>query len=93
MKNVILQSLGLNLVTINVYTTVYQNIPNGLELSTFFTNRSVTKFAQTVRGQNQIFDYRALYESQPSVSVDFLGSCNLHTKVCISLRVKKSYIG
>ena len=27
MKNVILQSLGLDLVNINVYTKVYQNIP------------------------------------------------------------------
>ena len=28
--------------------------------------------SRTVRCQNQMFDYRALYESQPSVSVDFL---------------------
>ena len=41
------------------------------ELSTFFSNRPVTKSSQTVRWQNQMFDYRAHYESQPSVSVDF----------------------
>ena len=34
--------------------------------------RPVTKSSQTVRWQNQMCDYRALYESQPSVSVDFL---------------------
>ena len=57
------QSLGLHLVNINAYAKFYQNIPNGLELSTFFRNRSVTKSSQTVRWQNQMFDYRALYES------------------------------
>ena len=51
---------------------ILSNIPNSLELSTFYTNRPVTKSSQTVRWQNQMFDYRALYESQPSVSVDFL---------------------
>ena len=30
MKNVISQSLGLDLVNINVYATVYQNIPLSL---------------------------------------------------------------
>ena len=40
--------------------------------STFFTNRSVSKSSQTVRWQNQMFDYRALYEIQLQVSVDFL---------------------
>ena len=30
MINVILQSLGLDLVYINVYANVYQNVPNGL---------------------------------------------------------------
>ena len=72
MINVISQSLGLDVVNINAYAKFYQNIPNGLELSSFFTNRSVTKSSQTVWWQNQMFDYRALYESQPLVSVDFL---------------------
>ena len=31
MKNIILQSLGLDLVKINVYATVYQNIPLSLK--------------------------------------------------------------
>ena len=72
MINVISQSLGLDVVNINAYAKFYQNIPNGLELSTFFTNSPVTKSSQTVRWQNQMFNYRALYESQPSVSIDFL---------------------
>ena len=72
MTCVISQSLGLDVVNINVNAKFYQNIPNGLDLSTFFTNRPVTKSSQTVRWQNQMFDFRALYESQPSVSVDFL---------------------
>ena len=41
MINAISQSLDV--VNINAYAKFYQNIPNGLELSTFFTNRSVTK--------------------------------------------------
>ena len=45
--NVISQSLGLDCVNINAYAKFYQNIPNGLELSTFFTNRPVTKSSQT----------------------------------------------
>ena len=47
MINVISQSLGLDVV--NAYAKFYQNIPNGLELSTFFTNSPVTKSSQTVR--------------------------------------------
>ena len=66
------RSHGLDVININVYAKFYQNIPIGLELSTFFTNSQVTKSSQTVRWQNQMFDYRAHYESQPSVSVDFL---------------------
>ena len=89
MINIISQSLGLDVVNINAYAKFYQNIPNGLELSTFFTNRSVTKSSQTVRWQNnQIFDYRALYESQPSVSVDFLRVVQfieeINVKTCIT---------
>ena len=125
MKNVISQSLGLDLVNIIVYAKVYQNIPLSsrdraiftfsefelrqrlgqsqmifdnllgyilsismrmqnfikifqtvLELSTFFTNRSGTKSSQTgwdkIFTNCQMFDYRALYEIQLSVSVDFL---------------------
>ena len=126
MKNVISQSLGLDLLNINVYAKVYQNIslssrdrasftfsefvprqrlgqpqmtfdnllgyilsismrmqniPNGLRVidifheqagDKIFTNRPGTKSSQTVRWQNQMFDYRALYEIQFQVSVDFL---------------------
>ena len=37
MKYVILQSLGLDLVNINVYATVYQNIPLSLRDRAIFT--------------------------------------------------------
>ena len=59
----------------------YQNIPNGLrDIDIFhglsgdkiFMNWPVTKSSQTVRWQNQMFDYRAHSESWPSVSIDFL---------------------
>ena len=81
MINVILQFLELDLVNINVSAKFYQNIPNGLRVfdifhehagDKIFTNRPGTKCSQTVRWQNQMFDYRALYEIQLSVSVDFL---------------------
>ena len=37
MKNVISQSLGLDLVNINVYATVYQNIPLSFRDRAIFT--------------------------------------------------------
>ena len=136
MKNVISQSLGLDLININVYTKVYQNIPlssrdraiftfsefyprqrlgqsqmtfdtllgyilsismrmqnfikkyskrfkSYQHFSTFFTNRPASKSSQTVRWQNQMFDYRALYEIQLQVSVDFLRVVEyIHTIWC-----------
>ena len=42
MQNVILQSLGLDLFNINVYTKVYQNIPNGLRVLDIFSELSWT---------------------------------------------------
>ena len=77
--NGIWQSFGLHLVNINAYAKFYQKILNRLVLLTFFTKRSVTKSSQTVQWQNQVYDYRALYESQPSVSVDFLRVVQLYT--------------
>ena len=79
--NDIWQSLRLHLVNINAYAKFYQNIPNGLRVinifhekarDKIFTNRPWTKSSQTARWQNQMFDYRALYEIQLQVSVDFL---------------------
>ena len=81
MINVILQFLDLDLVNINVSAKFYQNIPNGLRVidifheqagDKMFTNGPRTKSSQTVRWQNQMFDYRAPYEIQLQVSVDFL---------------------
>ena len=70
------QRIGLHLVNINAYAKIYQNIPNGLRVidifSRIFTNRPASKSSQTVRWQNQMFDYRALYEIQLQDSVDFL---------------------
>ena len=65
---------------INAYAKFYQNIPNGLRIidifheqagDIIFTNSPRTKSSQTVRWQNQMFDYRALCEIQLQVSVDF----------------------
>ena len=43
-----------------------------------FHKKSGDKSSQTVQWQNQMFDYRAHYESQPSVSVDFLRVVQFH---------------
>ena len=43
------QSLGLDVVNINVYAKVYQIFQEVNELSTFFTNCPETKAAQTGR--------------------------------------------
>ena len=143
MINVTSQSLGLDLVNINVYAKIYENIPlssrdraififsefeprqrlgesqmifdNLLgyilsismrmqnfikifqtvkELSTFYMNRPASKSSQTVRGQNQMFDYRALYEIQLQVSVDFLRvvhfliCCNKASHMLLSYRIR-----
>ena len=79
--NDVWQSLGLHLVNINAFAKFYQNILNGLSVIDIFheqagdknfTNSLRAKSSQTVRWQNQMFDYRALYEIQLQVSVDFL---------------------
>ena len=80
--NDIWQSLGLHLVNINAYANFYQNIQNGLRVIDIFheqagvkifTNTPASKSSQTVWWQNQMLDlYRALYEIQLQVSVDFL---------------------
>ena len=65
--NDIWQSLMLHLVNITAYAKFYQNIPNGLRVIDIFyeqagvkifTNRPASKSSQTVRWQNQMFDYR-----------------------------------
>ena len=60
--NVILQPLELDLVNINVYAKVYQNIPNGLRAVGIF--RELSGISQTDRGRDKC-DYRAHSESQP----------------------------
>ena len=67
MINVILQSLGLDVVNINVYAKVNKNIPNGLRVVSIFPELS-----QTVRERTSVIVGHT--ESQPStsLSVDFL---------------------
>ena len=125
MKNVISQSLGLDLVNISVYAKVYQNIPlSSIERAIFtfsefeprqrlgqsqwhglrvidifheqagdkiFTNGPGTKSSQTVRWQNQMFDYRALYEIQLSVSVDFLRVVQYFLSHQVLIFISKAY--
>ena len=66
MINVILQSLGLDLVNINVYAKVYQNIRNGLRVDGIFRELSGT--SQTDRGRTRAH----LSQPSASLSVDFL---------------------
>ena len=68
MINVILQSLELDLVNINVYAKVYQNIPNSLKIVGILADCPGTHSFTDNR------DYRAHSESQPSASMsgDFL---------------------
>ena len=72
MINVISQPLGLDFVNINAYAKFYQNIPNGLRVIYIFHEQVGDKVFTNCSVTNQMFDYRAHYESQPSVSVDFL---------------------
>ena len=72
MINVISQSLGLDVANINAYAKFYQNIPNGLRIIDIFHEQAEDKIFTNCPVTNQTFDYRALFESQPSVLVDFL---------------------
>ena len=49
-----------------------QNIPNGLRVIDIFHEQAGDKIFTNCPVTKSMFDYRALYESQPSVSVDFL---------------------
>ena len=68
MINLISQSLGLDVVNINACAKFYQNNLNGLRVIDIFHEQAGDK----IRCLIIMFDYRAHYESQPSVSVDFL---------------------
>ena len=56
MKNVISQSHGLDLVNINVYATVYQNIPLSLRQSHWLHLVDINVYAK--------FHYNILYSSR-----------------------------
>ena len=49
-----LQSLGLDLVNINVYEQVYQNIPNGLKIVGIFREMSGDKQLHKLSGDGQV---------------------------------------
>ena len=52
--NVILQSLGLDLININMYAKVYQNIPNGLKVDGIFSELSWDKQLHKLSGDGQV---------------------------------------
>ena len=53
MINVILQSLGLDLVNINVYAKIYQNILNGLRVVDIFRKLSGDTQLHKLSGDEQ----------------------------------------
>ena len=70
MINVISQSLGQAVVNINAYAKFYQNIATGFRIINIFHEQAGDKILSNCR-QNQMFDYRAHFESQLSVSDEF----------------------
>ena len=62
-------SISMRMQNLSKYSKRFKSCRH---FSTFFTNRSASKSSQTVRWQNNMFDYGALYEIQLQVSVDFL---------------------
>ena len=79
MIDVILLSLLLDLVNINFCEKVYQNIPNRLSYGLFslFQNLQLVIVSTNDKCYLAISSGRSC-QYQPSASVDFLGSCNLH---------------
>ena len=79
MINVISQSFGLNVININAYAKFYQNVPNGLELLTFFTNSPVKKNLHKLSGDKikcLIIGHSMKVNLQFQLA--FLGSCNMN---------------
>ena len=62
----------LGYILSNAYAKLYQNIPNGLRIIDIFHEQAGVKIFTNSRRQNQMFDYRVLYDIQLQVSVDFL---------------------
>ena len=86
MLNVILQSLGIDLVNSNVFAKVYQNIANGLKDVGFFLELSGDTQLHKLSGDTEGV-YRAPSDSQSSasLSVNVFGSAY----VIIVLRTAK----
>ena len=71
MKNVILQSLGLDPVNINVYATVYQNIPLSLRDRAIFTFFRIWRSAKPRLMINVILQFLELDLANINVSANF----------------------
>ena len=71
MKNVISQSLGLDLVNINVYATVYQNIPLILRVRAIFTFFRIWRSAKPRPMINVILQFLELDLVNINVSAKF----------------------
>ena len=71
MTNVISQSLGLDLVNINIYTKVYQNIPLSLRDRAIFTFFRIWRSAKPRPMINAIFQFLELDLVNINVSAKF----------------------
>ena len=91
MINIILQSLGLDLVNINVYAKVYQNIPNSFTSYGYFLLSGDTlhkRIGDKLLHKLSQGSYRAHSES---LSVEYL-SLHLHNLIRIKIKVTIFYI-
>ena len=82
MKNVISQSLGLDLVNINVYATVYQNIPLSLRDRAIFTFFRIWRSAKPRPMINVILQFLELDLANNN------GSAKFYQTIPNGLRVK-----
>ena len=82
MKNVISQSLGLDLVNINVYATIYQNIPLSLRDRAIFTFFRIWRMAKPRPMINVIWQFLELD------LVNINASSKLYQTIPNGLRVK-----
>ena len=84
MKNVISQSLGLDLVNINVYATVYQNIPLSLRDRAIFTFFRIWRSAKPRPMINVILQFLELDLVNINVSAKFYQNIPNGLKLTVS---------
>ena len=72
MINVISQPLGLDLININVYANVYQNIPNGLRVMDIFHFLTGDKIFAKIKGLSIVQTLKVNLQ----LLLTFLGLCN-----------------